>query len=75
VHQVDVSVYVKNVGLISPRQQTVLISPRQQYVEHEGRNDKKKGGRKLLLDTLKLNGIGGRERVTNYRGIFQLGPD
>jgi hypothetical protein len=32
-------------------------------------------GRKLLLDALKLIGISGRDRVPNYRGIFQLGPD
>jgi hypothetical protein len=35
----------------------------------------KTDGRKLLLDVLKLFGIGGRDRVPNYRGIFQLGPD
>jgi hypothetical protein len=32
-------------------------------------------GSKLLLDVLKLIGIGGRDRVPNYQGIFQLGPD
>jgi hypothetical protein len=35
----------------------------------------KADGRKLLLDGLKLIGISGRDRVPNYRGIFQLGPD
>jgi hypothetical protein len=35
----------------------------------------KTDGRKLLLDVLKLIGIGGRDRVPNYRGIFHLGPD
>jgi hypothetical protein len=31
--------------------------------------------RKLLQDALKLVGIGKRDRIPNYRGIFQLGPD
>jgi hypothetical protein len=35
----------------------------------------KTDGRKILLDALKLIGIDGRDRVPNYRGIFQLGPD
>jgi hypothetical protein len=35
----------------------------------------KTGGRKLLLDALKLIGISGCDRVPYYRGIFQLGPD
>jgi hypothetical protein len=35
----------------------------------------KTDGRKLLLDALKLIGISGRNKVPNYRGIFQLGPD
>jgi hypothetical protein len=35
----------------------------------------KTGGRKLLLVALNLIGISGRDRVPNYRGIFQLGPD
>jgi hypothetical protein len=32
-------------------------------------------GRTLLLDALKLVGIGRRDRIPNYRGIFQLGPE
>jgi hypothetical protein len=32
-------------------------------------------GRKLLLVALKLAGINGRDRVPNYRGIFQIEPD
>jgi hypothetical protein len=43
-------------------------------MEHEGRTIETDGC-KLLLDALKLIGIGGRDRVPNYRGIFQLGPD
>jgi hypothetical protein len=35
----------------------------------------KRDGRKLLLDTLKLVGISRCDRIPNYRGIFQLGPD
>jgi hypothetical protein len=40
-------------------------------MEHEIKTD----GSKLLLDALKLIGISGCDRVSNYRGIFQLGPD
>jgi hypothetical protein len=43
-------------------------------MEQEGKTIKT-DGRKLLLDALKLIGIGGRDRVPNCRGIFQLGPD
>jgi hypothetical protein len=32
-------------------------------------------GGKLLLEALKLVGIGRRDRTPNYRGVFQLGPD
>jgi hypothetical protein len=32
-------------------------------------------GRKLLLDMLNHIGISGRDRVPNYRGIFQLGHE
>jgi hypothetical protein len=35
----------------------------------------KTDGRKLLLDVLKLFGISGCDRIPNYLGIFQLGPD
>jgi hypothetical protein len=35
----------------------------------------KTDGCKLLLDALKLFGISGCDRIPNYRGIFQLGPD
>jgi hypothetical protein len=31
--------------------------------------------RKLLLDALKLVGIGRRDNIPNYRGTFQPGPD
>jgi hypothetical protein len=34
----------------------------------------KTDGHKYLLDALKLVGISGRDRIPNYRGIFQLGP-
>jgi hypothetical protein len=54
-----VSVYVKNVDLISLRQQY-------KYMEHEGKTIKTYG-RKLLLDALKLIGIGGCDRVPNYQ--------
>jgi hypothetical protein len=67
MHQGDVSVYVKIVGLISLRHQY-------KYMEHEAKNDKT-DGRKLLLDALKLIDISRRHGVPNYRGIFQLGPD
>jgi hypothetical protein len=30
---------------------------------------------KLLLDALKLVGISRRDRIQNYLGIFQFGPD
>jgi hypothetical protein len=35
----------------------------------------KTDGHKLLLDALNFIGIGGRDRVPNYRGIFKLEPD
>jgi hypothetical protein len=65
VHQGDVSVFVKNVD---------LIYLRQKYKEHEREKTTETDGRKLLLDALKLVGIGGRDRIPNYRSIFQLGP-
>jgi hypothetical protein len=64
VHRGYVSVYVKNVDLISPGQQWNM---REKTIKTDGR--------KLLLDALKLIGISGRNRVPDYRGIFQLGPD
>jgi hypothetical protein len=66
VHQGDVSVYVEDVDLIFPRQNY-------NYKEHERKNDK--NGRKLLLDALEFVGISRRDRISNYLGIFQLGPD
>jgi hypothetical protein len=35
----------------------------------------KTNGCKFLLDALKLTGTSGHDRVPNYQGIFQLGPD
>jgi hypothetical protein len=67
MHQVDVSVYVKNVHLTSLRKND-------NYMEHRGKTTET-DGRKLLLDTLKLVGIAKRDRIPNYRGIFQPGPD
>jgi hypothetical protein len=66
-HQDDVSFYVKNVDLISLRQ-------KYKYKEHEGKMTETDRC-KLLLDALKLIGISGRDRVPDYRGVFQLGPD
>jgi hypothetical protein len=40
-----------------------------------GRKTTERVGRKLLLDALKFVGISGRDRVPNYRGVFQLGPN
>jgi hypothetical protein len=56
-----------NVDLISLRQ-------KYNYREHEGTTIKT-DGRKLLLDALKHFGISRCDRILNYRGIFQLGPD
>jgi hypothetical protein len=44
----------------------------QKYKEHEGKNDE--NGHKILLDTFKLIGISGRDRVPYYTGIIQVGP-
>jgi hypothetical protein len=43
--------------------------------EHEEKKTIKRDGCKLLLDALKLTGIGGCDIVPYYRGIFQLKPD
>jgi hypothetical protein len=43
-----------------------------EYKEHEGKKQLRKDGRKLLLDALKLVGIGRRDRIPNYQGEFQL---
>jgi hypothetical protein len=67
MHQGDVSVYVKNLDLISLRQQY-------KYMENERKNNRNRE-RELLVDALKLTGIGRRDRIPNYRGIFQRGPD
>jgi hypothetical protein len=60
VHQGDVSVYIKNVEGESK--------------EHDGKNDTNRRA-KLSLDALKLVGVGGHDRIPNYRRIFQLGRD
>jgi intein-encoded DNA endonuclease-like protein len=57
VHQDDISFYVKNVD---------LISLRQKYEYNVKGKTIKTDGRKLLLDALKLIGIGGRNRVPDY---------
>jgi hypothetical protein len=59
VHQGDVSACVENADLISLRRTC-------NYREHEGKTIKT-DGRKLLLDALKLFGIGGCDRIPNYR--------
>jgi hypothetical protein len=61
LHQSDVSFCVKNVDLIY-------------LIVHEGKTIETDGC-KLLLDALKLVGTGRRDRIPNYRGISQLGPD
>jgi CCR4-NOT transcriptional regulation complex NOT5 subunit len=66
-HQADVSFYVMDVDIISLRQKL-------NYMEHEGKTIETER-RKFLLDALKLIVISGRDRVPNYRGIFQLEPD
>jgi hypothetical protein len=66
VNQGDVSVYVKNVNL-------TYLTQKYNYKEHEGNPDRNR--RKLLLDALKLLVIGRLNRIPNFRGMFQLGPD
>jgi hypothetical protein len=44
-------------------------------MEQEGEETIKTDGWKILLDALKLIGISERDRVPNYRRIFQFGPD
>jgi hypothetical protein len=39
-------------------------------MEHEGKTIETEG-HKFLLDALMIAGIGGRDRIPNYRGIFQ----
>jgi hypothetical protein len=65
VHEGDVSVYVNDVDLIS-------LSQKHNSKEHEGKTIER-DGRVFLLGAVKLVGIGRRERIPNYRGIFQLG--
>jgi hypothetical protein len=55
----DASFYVKNVDLI-----LTIWKMKEKTIETDGR--------KLLLDGLKLGGIGRRDRIPNYRGIFQF---
>jgi hypothetical protein len=64
LHQGDISVYVKNIDLISLRQKYY-------YKEHEGKTMEKEG-HKLLLDGLKLAGINKRDNIPKYRDISQL---
>jgi hypothetical protein len=64
IHKGDVSFYVKNIDLISLRQ-------KYNYKENEGKNDRNRN--KLLLDALKLVGIGRLHRIQKYLGIFKLG--
>jgi hypothetical protein len=67
VHEGDVFFYVNNVDLISLRQKY-----KYNCKEHEGEETIETDGYKLLLDALKLVGIGILVRIRNYRGIFQL---
>jgi hypothetical protein len=57
VRQGDVFFYVKNVDLIPLRQ-------KYNYKVHEGKNYR--NGHKVLLDALKLVGIGTPDRIPNY---------
>jgi hypothetical protein len=42
-------------------------------MEHERKNERNRS--KLSLIVLKHVCVGKRDRIPNYRGIFQLGPD
>jgi hypothetical protein len=65
MHQGDSSVYAENVDLNFYGKSITIRNMRGKTIETDGP--------KLPLDALKLVGIGRRDRISNYRDIFE--PD